>query len=103
LQAANRQRLRNLVLLPQDEGHYDKRRNERHAFHHAARAQDQARHFCPRCGSTLYWTISSLPDLIGVAGGCFADESLSEPTHSITHRKKESWLALPQTWKVIEE
>lgn len=74
-----------------------------YAFHHAARAQDQARHFCPRCGSTLYWHISALPDLIGVAGGCFADEGLPEPAHSVTHRKKESWLALPPTWKVHEE
>jgi len=71
-----------------------------YAFHHAAQQHDQERHFCCRCGTTLFWYISTLPELIGIAGGCFADEGLPEPAHSVTRRKKEAWLTLPQTWHV---
>ncbi len=74
-----------------------------YAFHHAAKGHDQERHFCSRCGTTLFWYVSTLPELVGIAGGCFADEGLPEPAHSVTHRKKEAWLALPQTWQVHQE
>ena len=70
-----------------------------YAFHHAAQNHDQARHFCPRCGTTLFWTVSTLPDVIGIAGGCFADGELPEPTYSVSDRKRESWLTLPDHWK----
>ena len=74
-----------------------------YAFHHEAQAHDQERHFCPACGTTLFWYISTLPALVGVAGGCFADGGLPEPTYSVTHRKKEPWLTLPGEWKVHAE
>ncbi len=70
-----------------------------YAFHHAAQNHDQARHFCPRCGTTLFWTISTLPELIGIAGGCFADGGLPEPAYSVTDGKREAWLTLPGHWK----
>ena len=34
-------------------------------------------HFCPECGSTVYWDISAAPDLIGVAVGGFTDPDVS--------------------------
>jgi hypothetical protein len=74
-----------------------------YAFHHATKGHDQERHFCERCGTTLFWYISSLPRLIGIAGGCFADAGLPEPTHSITHGKMEDWVDLPETWAVRQE
>ncbi len=74
-----------------------------YAFHHEAQDHDQARHFCSRCGTTLWWTLSSLPDLVGVAGGCFADADLPEPTYSVTHRRKAPWLALPAAWKTRDD
>lgn len=74
-----------------------------YAFHHAQQGHDQARHFCSRCGTTLFWTVTTLPDWIGIAGGCFADGGLPEPTYSVTHRKKAAWLTLPPTWKVHPE
>jgi hypothetical protein len=30
-------------------------------------------HFCPSCGSTVYWEPARKPDMIGVAVGAFAD------------------------------
>jgi len=71
-----------------------------YAFHHAAKGHDQQRHFCSRCGTTLFWYISALPGLIGIAGGCFADEGLPEPTLSLTHHEMEDWLTVPETWAV---
>lgn len=74
-----------------------------YAFHHAAQDHDQERHFCPTCGTTLFWFVSAVPDKIGIAGGCFADDGLPEPTCSITDRKREPWLSLPPQWKVYAE
>lgn len=75
------------------------------AFHHAAQQHDQARHFCARCGTTLWWTISTLPDRIGVAGGCFADatgdQALPDPTYSVADDRRRGWLTLPAGWKVF--
>lgn len=70
-----------------------------YAFHHAALSHDQQRHFCPQCGTTLFWYLSSMPKLIGVAGGCFADAGLPEPAYSTSHQKIENWLTLPSGWK----
>lgn len=70
-----------------------------YAFHHTMQGHDQQRHFCARCGTTLFWFVSTLPGKIGIAGGCFADEGLCEPTYSVSERKKESWLGLPGHWQ----
>lgn len=74
-----------------------------YAFQHTAQNHDQERHFCSTCGTTLFWYVSALPELIGISGGCFADAGLPEPTYSVTHRKKEPWLTLPSAWKVNQE
>jgi len=71
-----------------------------YAFHHAAQNHDQERHFCPNCGTTLFWFLSAAPESIGVAGGCFADEPLPDPTYSVTDQKRLPWVSLPEPWKV---
>ena len=71
-----------------------------YAFHHVAQNHDQERHFCPSCGTTLFWYVSALPDKIGVAGGCFGEADMPEPTTSITDAKKKAWVSLPPTWTV---
>lgn len=72
-----------------------------YAFHHAAQDHDQARHFCAACGTTLFWFISAMPALIGVAAGCFADDELGEPRTSVSHARKLPWVTLPDRWKTI--
>ncbi len=74
-----------------------------YAFHNAARNEDQERHFCSRCGTTLYLYISTLPELICIAGGCFADDPLDEPNITASHSKKLEWVTLPDTWRVWPE
>ena len=36
-------------------------------------------HFCPECGSTVFWDISAAPDVIGVAVGSFTDPTFPPP------------------------
>jgi hypothetical protein len=74
-----------------------------YAFHNAARNEDQTRHFCARCGTTLYWKISSLPGVLGIAGGCFADNPLGEPDITASHSKKWDWVSIPEHWRVWPE
>jgi hypothetical protein len=74
-----------------------------YAFHHDAQNHDQERYFCPNCGTTLFWYVSSMPESIGIAGGCFADEGLPNPTFSLTDSKRWSWVSLPKEWKICEQ
>jgi hypothetical protein len=67
-----------------------------YAFHHAAQNHDQVRHFCSKCGTTLYWYNSALPELVGIAAGCFGDDLPGELKLSVTHSKKYAWLDLPK-------
>jgi hypothetical protein len=39
-------------------------------------------HFCPECGSTVYWELSIAPDFVGVAVGCFTDPTFPPPVIS---------------------
>lgn len=54
-------------------------------------------HFCPTCGTTLYWESpdGGLPDMYGVAVGCFADPRFPGPTLSVHGRRRHEWLSLP--------
>ena len=49
-------------------------------------------HFCPVCGSTVYWTIQTAPDLIAVAIGAFADPGFGPPRHSVYERSRHGWV-----------
>ena len=71
-------------------------------FHHEMQNHDQERHFCSDCGTTLYWTISSMPNLIGIAGGCFTDQPLPTPSFSANSSSKYSWVSLPCECKILE-
>lgn len=49
-------------------------------------------HFCPDCGTTVYWTNDALPDQIVVALGTFADPSLPwRPRHSVYEDRAHAW------------
>jgi len=52
---------------------------------------------CPSCGSTVYWTLGTAPDLIAVPIGAFADPSFPLPTVSVYERRRHPWVALPDT------
>jgi hypothetical protein len=50
-------------------------------------------HFCPDCGSTVFWYAEFGPDLIGIAFGAFADPSMPRPTLSVWETMGHPWVA----------
>ena len=51
-------------------------------------------HFCPKCGSTVYWVAAKSPGLIGVAVGAFADQSFPSPVRSVWERTMHPWVEI---------
>jgi hypothetical protein len=49
-------------------------------------------HFCPDCGSSVFWYPESVPDLIGIAFGTFADPSMPWPTLSVWETTRHPWV-----------
>lgn len=51
-------------------------------------------HFCPTCGTSVYWNspAGSLPEMLGVAVGCFADPDFPAPSLSVYGRRRHHWL-----------
>jgi len=52
-------------------------------------------HFCPTCGSTVYWTLDGEPDLVGVAVGAFADPTFPAPRYTVYESRRHPWTAMP--------
>lgn len=68
---------------------------------HGVSGKRVAFHFCPDCGSSVFWEPERMPYLIGVAAGAFADPSFPMPEQSVFTSGKHHWLDLPEeiaTW-----
>ena len=52
-------------------------------------------HFCPECGSTVYWDISVAPDVVGVAIGGFTDPTFPPPMISGFEAYGHPWAMNP--------
>lgn len=70
-----------------------------------ARKADSGRqivnHFCPRCGTTVFWSLEMRPEHYGVAAGCMATP-LPEPARAIWTSEKHGWVSFPETWPTFE-
>ena len=53
-------------------------------------------HFCPNCGSSVYWEADIRPDHYGIAVGGFADPDFPVPTYSVWEEFKHAWVRLPE-------
>jgi hypothetical protein len=53
-------------------------------------------HFCPNCGTTLYWEGDRNPAVCGVAVGAFDTSAFSPPSDSIWEESMHPWLGLPE-------
>ena len=93
LQAPHRQRIRLVGLLPRQRC----RRDNRHAYTGNDPANPYARHFCARCGTTLYWKSQNfMPEFTGIAGGCFVDDPVPDPIFSAQDATRCAWVTLPE-------
>jgi hypothetical protein len=52
-------------------------------------------HFCPQCGSTVYWVLGGPAELVAVTVGAFADPGFPPPRHSVYERRRHAWAAVP--------
>jgi hypothetical protein len=52
-------------------------------------------HFCPECGTTVFWDAEYRRDLRGVAVGCFSDPSFPAPQSAAYNRSRHHWVAFP--------
>jgi len=52
-------------------------------------------HFCPTCGTTVYYEPESLPDFIMVPVGAFAEPDFPAPTVSVYEERMHSWIVPP--------
>jgi hypothetical protein len=52
-------------------------------------------HFCPSCGSTVWYEAEVMPALIAVPVGAFADPGFPQPGVSVYESRKHSWVHPP--------
>jgi hypothetical protein len=49
-------------------------------------------HFCPTCGTSVYWSSAKNPGLVGIAVGAFADPSFPSPGRSVWEQSRHAWV-----------
>ena len=50
--------------------------------------------FCPSCGSTAHYRIESMPGLVAVPLGNFAEKDCFTPQFSVWEERKHSWVEI---------
>ncbi len=51
--------------------------------------------FCPTCGSTVFYEIDTMPDVIAVPVGGFADPGFPAPKVAVYEARRHSWALMP--------
>jgi hypothetical protein len=51
-------------------------------------------HFCPTCGSSLFWYPEFRPNLVGIAIGCFGADCPGAPTQAVYEQDRHDWVAI---------
>lgn len=49
-------------------------------------------HFCPKCGSTVFWYPERRPDPVAVGVGSFADPAFPAPSQAVFSRSRHLWV-----------
>lgn len=52
-------------------------------------------HFCPRCGSTVYYEPEGSEEYLAIPVGAFADPDFPSPRVSVYESRKHSWVVPP--------
>ena len=59
-------------------------------------------HFCPECGTTVYWQLELFPNEYGIAVGCFTEPSFPQPKIAVWSATKHDWVEFPNECRVLE-
>lgn len=51
-------------------------------------------HFCPTCGSTVFWKPDFKPGMTAIAFGCFEDKEGLSPTQSVYDAHRHLWVTI---------
>ncbi len=54
-------------------------------------------HFCPTCGSMVYWHAEFDPNSVGISIGNFADPGFGSPQYAVWCDSKHAWVRFPET------
>jgi hypothetical protein len=70
-----------------------------HKLYRRKSAQDRwlDSHFCPTCGSLLFWYAEFDPDSIGVSVGNFAEPGFGPPQYAVWCETKHPWVVFPDS------
>ncbi len=49
-------------------------------------------HFCPTCGSTVWWEADFRPDHVAIALGALGDTGLGTPVRSVWEQSRHPWV-----------
>ena len=50
-------------------------------------------HFCPDCGSTVFWEPQRKPEALAVGVGSFADPAFPAPTQAVHTEHRHAWVS----------
>nr|WP_306300196.1 GFA family protein [Erythrobacter sp. LQ02-29] len=51
-------------------------------------------HFCPTCGSGVYYVADGQPELVAIPVGAFADPDFPPPDYTVYEGRKHGWVAI---------
>lgn len=51
-------------------------------------------HFCPTCGSPVFYRSAAEPGMVAVAVGAFADGAFPPPDYSVYEDRKHAWVTI---------
>ncbi|MGY1531577.1 GFA family protein [Luteimonas sp. A649] len=51
-------------------------------------------HFCPECGSTVFYRSDAIPDVVAIPVGAFADPEFPSPRVSVYEERQHPWVHL---------
>lgn len=54
-------------------------------------------HFCPSCGSMVFWYAEFDPDSIGISVGNFADPAFGPPEYAVWCDSRHPWVQFPDS------
>ena len=60
-------------------------------------------HFCPSCGTSVYFTGEFAADIVGVPVGCFADPDFPPPERAVWTGTRHGWVEFPAQCELFEE